>query len=70
MGKIFNIKSLPNQGDKPARYRFSVTDGVDVANAMASTQLAVRIKAGEIVENSIVTLTNYQVNLINSENGL
>lgn len=67
---MFNVKSLAAPGsDKPARYRFNVTDGIEVANAMASTQLAARIKSGELADNTIITLTNYQINALNDANG-
>jgi hypothetical protein len=67
--QVFGLKCLPTSNDKPVRYRFSVTDGIDIANAMASSQLAMRIKQGELTENNVVTLTNYQLNSLEG-NGL
>ena len=64
--QVASIKALAG-GSGQQRYRFSLTDGVQSINAMPAIQLNPMIVDGSVKENTVITLTNFQLNSISDQ---
>ncbi|KAK9501699.1 hypothetical protein O3M35_012375 [Rhynocoris fuscipes] len=69
--QILGSKVISGQGSANERYRLLISDGVHLNSfAMLATQLNPMLTSGELVENTIVKVTNHIVSVIkNQEKG-
>lgn len=63
--QIYNIKNLTSGTQQ--RFRFVVTDGVETISAMPASQISPLITSGELRENTIVRLLQFQPNMVNDQ---
>jgi hypothetical protein len=58
-------KTAPNSSI--VKFQLVLSDGIDTIKGMAMTQLNHLFLSGDLVENSVVSLTNYTLNSTGSE---